>query len=69
MAEAHLMVTHEIYIKRVDKGGGVTITSHIVWDTEAFMTARKKEMKKEKGSVEQITEAQYREYKWKKEPA
>lgn len=59
-----------IYMRYTDAAGKVWVQSHVVWDRDRFVAARKEEYRKLGGAVEQVTQGVYREYAWgKREPA
>ena len=58
------METRQIFMRRTDKKGGVTITDHWCWDAQRFIDARMEEARKEGGKVELITQDQYRAAVW-----
>ncbi len=58
------METRQIFMRRTDKKGGVTITEHRCWDAQLFIDTRMDEARKEGGKVELLTQKQYRDIVW-----
>ena len=58
--------SNSVYLRSTDKKGGVSITHHRAWNTEAFLDSVSKAAVKEGGNVVVITEHQYREAVWPK---
>jgi len=55
-----------VYMRYVDKKGGVSVQSHQVWDKGRFLAARKADWEKEDGTATEVNQDTYRRHNWKK---
>ena len=46
------MENRQLFMRRTDKKGGVTITDHWCWDAQRFIDTRMEEARKEGGKVD-----------------
>lgn len=55
------LIGFELFMKRTDKNGLVSITEHWVWDAKRFMEARAAEVTKEggKAAAARLTKAEF----------
>lgn len=55
------LIGFELFMKRTDKNGLVSMSEHWVWDAKRFMDARTDEVKKEggKAAATRITKAEF----------
>lgn len=66
------MSARNVYLETTTKSGEVTITDHQTWDADRFIQARIAEGASGKGVkkavVREMSEAEWRDWKWKDSP-